>query len=217
MTSVKAPDRRRGLMAVALVCLAVAGFAALNSGGPDGPIRARAIVLAGLSAMPVTYRLFSRTFDLFEPIQLISAIFALSFAGRAWFVVSDPVTYVRIGLYPYDDMLPTALNAAIAGFLALLAGYAIAGRALRSRRRPALEPWPDAPPLRRLGYLLAAGIAATGILVAMGHVVGGVFSTANVSAATFVVLAVSQFPQFTALICVSYLFHTRSSQRTALA
>ena len=133
-------------------------------------------VLLGLTGQRVVELAINRTLDLFEPVNLVAAYFALYFALRALYVLSWP-SVPRLGLFAYDDYLPAALWCACLGYIAFAAGYYsnLAKRILVRLPEGRLT-WPRTAPGVRIALLLTIGFAAWIYLFKHGAFVVGAVS-----------------------------------------
>ena len=120
------------------------------------------VFLLVLTALPVAIALMRGKFDLFEPINILSFIFALYFSARAIYVISEisPST-AQVSYYPYSDTIPLALWYVILGFLSLLVGYYSRIPSKLAMAFPHLIPrWSQPFSFKRILLIYAIGLCA---------------------------------------------------------
>jgi hypothetical protein len=126
-----------------------------------------ALLLAGLTLLPVVVRAGTGTLDLLEPIIPISLLIALAFSLRAMYIAYVPRS-VAFGRLSYGDEIAGALGLTIVAYIAMLGGYYVLAAPIRVKplasRSFAGRSW--AP--RADGWKMAAllGIGAYATLVA---------------------------------------------------
>ncbi|HEX8393773.1 MAG TPA: hypothetical protein VF665_15640, partial [Longimicrobium sp.] len=150
---------------MALACAAVAACAAGAAVGIAdqafmGPETVLCAVLAALILAPVVYRAASGTFDLFEPVVLVSAIYLLYFVvGPLMRFATDRMVFVG---YDFQQAYRGGLMAVGVVVASMWAGYAVPvgpapGTAVARRRV-----W-DPAAARRMAWALA-GLALLGMV-----------------------------------------------------
>ena len=127
-----------------------------------------ALLLTVLTVLPIAVRLRTREFDLFEPIVPISLLIGLAFGIRAMYLAYSPVSIlpVRVGRFPFDDFVGSALTLTIGAYCALLAGYYVLAAAIPVT--PAWKTWqqrtwPTELSRPKLAGLLGLGVVGTAL------------------------------------------------------
>jgi hypothetical protein len=200
------------LMGVAL-CPALLCILPLYSPPSDTFLYLLGATLLVLTGLPLAVATLKGSLDLFEPIQVISAIVGLNFAFRTLYVLYQPAALLQIA-YPYDDQIGRALALTIAGYLALLCGYYLIPRLpFASGRYAPKHRWPERLDERKLFSLWLVGILATGWQIWQGEVVGRDLADAVVTGSTFLVTTASQAVQYSACIAALYSANRSGTRR----
>jgi hypothetical protein len=121
-----------------------------------------ALLLTGLTLLPLVIRAASGTLDLFEPIVPISLLIGLTYSLRAIYIGYAAPRDVSFGRLSYSDQVAGALALTIAAYGALLAGYYVLAGPLRikplSTWRFAWRNWAPVADAVKIAILLGISI-----------------------------------------------------------
>lgn len=125
-----------------------------------------ALLLTGLTVLPLAVRIATRSLDIFEPIIPISLLIGLAFGLRAMYLAYAPVSIlpIAVGLLQFDDFIGSALVLTIAAYGALVFGYYVVGGAIPVAplwTRSGRKTWPARISGPRVAILLGIGALAT--------------------------------------------------------